>query len=125
MSSVTTMTLLRLSLLLNVFVLVPVLLGLATRATWAETVYGPASPARGILVAVYAAILLLSLAGLLRPRTEAVATLLLMQVLYKVLTAWTVGTVRTVRHPVVASNLGIAFVHVITLVSIWRSTGTR
>lgn len=122
MSSVTTMTLLRLSLLLNVFVLVPVLLGLATRATWAETVYGPASPARGILVAVYAAILLLSLAGLLRPRTEAVATLLLMQVLYKVLTAWTVGTV---RHPVVASNLGIAFVHVITLVSIWRSTGTR
>ena len=122
MSSVTTMTLLRLSLLLNVLVLVPVLLGLATRATWAETVYGPASPARAILLAVYAAILLLSLAGLLRPRTEAVATLLSMQVLYKVLTAWTVGIV---RHPVVASNLGIAFVHVITLVSIWRSTGTR
>jgi hypothetical protein len=122
MSSATVMILLRVSLLLNVLVLVPVLLGLATRATWAETVYGPASPARAILLAVYAAILLLSLAGLLRPRTEAVATLLLMQVLYKVLTAWTVGTV---RHPVVASNLGIAFVHVITLVSIWRSTGTR
>lgn len=104
----------RISLVLNVLVLVPVLGGLVGSASWAEEAYGPPTPARGILLAVYLAILLVSCALLVRPEPRATSVLLSVQVVYKLLTVATVGTV---MHPVVLSNLAIAGVHLVTL---WR-----
>ena len=49
-----------LSLLLNVAVLVPVTGSIILRAGWVEAAYGPASPARGILLSIYLAILVAS-----------------------------------------------------------------
>ncbi|MCA8963379.1 MAG: hypothetical protein H6838_10530 [Planctomycetes bacterium] len=100
------------SLWVNVVVLLPVVLGLLLGARWCEDAYGPRHPARGILLATYAAILVLS-AGLLGCGDPRWAVgLLLMQVLYKVMTPWTVGSW---RHPVVLSNLAIAALHGVTL----------
>ena len=101
-----------LSLLLNIAVLVPVTYGVATSAPWAESAYGGDAPARGILLAVYLAILGGSVALLFKPIALAVAALLAVQIVYKVLTPFTVGSF---DHPVVMSNLGIAAFHAITL----------
>ena len=101
-----------LSLALNILVLVPVTYGLATSATWAQEAYGAASPARGILLAVYLAILAGSAALLLKPIPAAVAALLAIQIVYKLLTPMTVGTL---GNPVVVSNLAIAAFHAVTL----------
>lgn len=109
-----------LSLLLNVAVLLPVCIGIARHAAWANACYGGSAPARGILLAVYGAILLLSATLLLFPRPEMVAALLLMQLLYKIATPFTVGTL---RNPVVISNLLIAAVHAITLATIVATYG--
>lgn len=105
------------SLLLNLVVLIPVCLGILRDAPWAREAYGPPTPARAILVALYVAIAALSAGLLARPEPRMVAALLLVQVIYKLLTPLTVGAL---RHPVVASNLLIAAVHVVTLLVIWR-----
>lgn len=104
----------RISLVLNVLVLVPVVGGLVGSATWAEEAYGPPTPARGILLAVYLSILLMSCVLLVRPEPRATAALLSVQVVYKLLTVATVGIL---LHPVVLSNFAIAGVHLVTL---WR-----
>ena len=101
-----------LSLLLNIAVLVPVTFGLLTSAGWAEPAYGQASPARGILLSVYLAILLLSAVLLFKPDPAMVAALLAVQVVYKITTPLTLGAL---GHPVVVSNLGIAAFLAITL----------
>ena len=101
-----------LSLVLNIIVLVPVTYGVATNAPWTEQAYGAASPARGILLAVYLAILAASVVFLFKPIVPAVAALLAIQIAYKVMTPLTVGTL---ENPVVLSNLGIAAFHAITL----------
>lgn len=100
------------SLLINVVVLIPVCVGLMLDAQWVTNGYGLASPARGILLSVYGAILLLSLGLLLKPLPILVAPLLLIQVLYKLTTPFTVGSF---TNPIVFSNLIIALVHLITL----------
>ena len=104
-----------LSLLLNGVVLVPVTGGLVTSARWAEPAYGPPSPARGILLAVYFAILIASVALLLRPETHMVFALLSVQIIYKLISAITVGTL---RNPVVARNLAIAAFHAFTCITL-------
>lgn len=101
-----------LSLLLNAAVLIPVTYGLATSAPWAVEAYGDASDARGILLAIYFAILTASLALLAKPVPTLVAALLAIQIIYKLLTPLTVGTV---GHPVVISNLAIAAFHAVTV----------
>lgn len=101
-----------LSLLLNVAVLVPVTYGMATGADWADSAYGPDSPARGIVLAVYLAILVASIGFLFRPVPEMVAVLLAVQIVYKLITPISVGTL---GNPVVAANLGIAAFHALTL----------
>lgn len=105
-------TLLTVSLAVNVVVLVPVVAGLLAGARWAESAYGAASPARQILLAVYAAILALSLLLLEWHDPGAACAVLALQIAYKILTPFTVGTL---RHPVVLSNLAIAALHVVTL----------
>ena len=107
-----------LSLLLNIVVLAPVCAGLITDAGWARASYGAATPARGILLSVYLAIGSVSALLLAFREPKLVAALLLVQVVYKLTTPLTVGTL---QNPVVASNLGIASFHAVTLVLIWRA----
>ena len=102
-----------LSLLLNLAVLVPVCGSLLVSAPWTVAAYGPPSPARGILLSIYLAIGLLSALLLLRPVPAAVAALLAVQILYKITTPLTTGSI---SNPVVISNLLIAAVHAATLV---------
>lgn len=109
------------SLLLNIAVLIPVCFGLLTSAPWVSAAYGEATQARGILLAVYMAIAIASALLLFIGDTKMIAALLLVQVIYKVLTPWTVGTF---GNPVVISNLFIAAFHAITLAVIWRSLST-
>jgi len=105
------------SLSLNIVVLVPVLVALAANGRTAEQAWGPDAAARRILAAIYAAIALASVALLILDmldRNVAAWTqaLLGIQVVYKLLSVPLVG----LRNPVVVSNLGIAAVHIVTLV---------
>jgi hypothetical protein len=107
-----------LSLALNAAVLTPICIGLMLNADWTSSAYGPAAPARGILLSVYLAILGVSVWQLVRPRRETIKALLLVQIIYKVTTPLTVGTL---LNPVVISNLIIALLHTATLVVMARS----
>jgi hypothetical protein len=107
------------SLGLNIFVLVPVCLGLLTKADWILAAYGPESAARGILLSVYLAILICSAGLLFKPMPAMVAALLLVQIIYKLTTPFTVGDL---GNPVVTANLGIPAFHCITLWAIWRGS---
>lgn len=106
-----------LSLLVNVLVLIPVCIGLIGDMPRISSVYGSYSPARGILLSVYGAILLVSFALLFKPEPMSVAPLLLVQVLYKLTTPFTVGGV---FNPVVISNLLVAVLHLATLYLIFQ-----
>lgn len=105
----------RLSLVLNIVVLTPICFGLITDAGWVAEAYGPLTAARGILLSVYLSIGLVSVLLLFTPELAAVAALLVVQVVYKLTTPATVGTL---FNPVVISNLGIAVVHTVTIVVI-------
>lgn len=105
------------SLATNVAVLVPVCAVLLLNGPHSAEVYGNASAARGILLSVYLAILTVSVWLLFDRRPMLVAPLLIVQIIYKITTPFTVGTV---AHPVVISNLVIAVMHAVTLAFIWR-----
>ncbi|HSL60007.1 MAG TPA: hypothetical protein VK866_19330 [Acidimicrobiales bacterium] len=107
-----------LSLSLNIAVLVPIGTGLALDTGWVARAYGESTQARGILLSIYLAIAVLSLVLLIRPDRRMVAALLLVQVLYKVTTPFTVGTL---ENPVVLSNLAITAVHTATLLLMLRA----
>lgn len=109
------------SLLLNIVVLIPVCAGILANAGWVRQSYGNESPARGILLSIYFSIIVSSVALLAIPRPEAAAALLFVQVVYKVTTPF---TVRSLKNPVVISNLFIAAFHSITLAIIWRNLGS-
>ncbi len=109
------------SLGINIFVLVPVCYGLLTKAAWTPLAYGADTPARGILLSVYLAILICSIGLAFKPVPTMVAALLLVQIIYKVTTPLTVGSC---ANPVVLSNLAIAAFHCITLWLIWRSNAS-
>jgi hypothetical protein len=114
------------SLLLNIVVLIPVVAVLIL-STWRgidarpRFPWGERTPARDILLAIYIAILVLSIALLAVVATSgptlvveaAAASLFTVQIIYKVLTAVTVR--HALRDPVVLSNLGIAAVHAVTV----------
>ncbi len=55
-----------------------------------------------------------------KPIPMMVAALLMVQIVYKVITPFAVGSF---SNPVVVSNLAIAAFHSITLWSIWRGSG--
>jgi len=110
--SPTVQTMTTLSLCLNIAVLIPVCIGLLRDAGWARAAYGAHAPARGILLSVYGAILVVSAVLLVRGQAAQALPLLWTQVVYKVTTPFSVGTL---RNPVVLSNLGIAAFHLATL----------
>lgn len=102
------------ALVLNILVLLPITLGLITDAKWIASEYGFKQPSRGILLAVYVAILFGSLILLAFPSEPAILTLLSMQIIYKVLTPFTVGSI---KNKVVISNLGIAAFHLVAIIT--------
>ena len=108
------------SLLVNVAVLLPVCAGLIRKDDWARACFGEATPARGILLSIYVAIGFGSLLLLIGRQPALVALLLGLQIVYKITTPFTVGTI---RNPVVISNLAIAAFHLITLGVIWGAIG--
>lgn len=105
------------SLGINIAVLVPVCFSLLAKWDWTLAAYGADSPARGILLSIYLAILVASAGLLFKPVPTMVAALLMLQVLYKLTTPITVGTL---SNPVVISNLAIAAFHCLTLAAIWN-----
>lgn len=108
-----------LSLIVNVLVLFPVLIGLLSKSDRMAAVFGGDAPARRILTSIYLEIALLSAAMLVAPeatRLAFVPGLLSVQVVYKVITVPMLG----LRHPVALSNLAIAGLHAATL---WTVVG--
>jgi hypothetical protein len=76
---------------------------------------GEFNAARGILLAMYATILLGSIYLLINPNNQFAIALLLMQIVYKLLTPF---TLKTLKHPFVISNVLIAAVHIWTVYSL-------
>ena len=108
-----------LSMLVNLVVLIPLCASLLREAPSMDAVFGPATPARGILTAIYltfAAASIVVLASLGVPElSEAIAVpLLSAQVIYKLATWPLVG----IRNVVVRFNLAIAILHAATLVTL-------
>ncbi|MHA8091155.1 hypothetical protein V7S78_01435 [Aquirufa regiilacus] len=104
----------KLSLALNILVLIPVCSGLLFKADWAAESYGTETPARGILLAIYLTILIFSAVLLVKFDAKMVMALLMVQIVYKVLSPMMVGTL---TNPVIISNLIIAAFHA---VSVWK-----
>ena len=104
----------KLSLALNILVLIPVCSGLLFNANWAIDSYGTETPARGILLAIYLSILIFSAVLLFKFDAKMVVALLTVQILYKLMSPIAVGTL---TNPVIISNLLIAAFH---LISVWK-----
>ncbi len=102
----------RVSLSVNIAVLIPVCTVLILNIRPLVDVWGPATPARGILLSMYLSILFLSVGLWLRRNPMLVAPLIAMQICYKLTTPITVGSL---TNPVVISNIAIAVVHALTL----------
>lgn len=102
------------SLILNIVVLIPVCFFLLTNNFRMEQTLGQFTPARGILLAIYLTILLSSVALLFVPDVKLAFALFALQIVYKLTSPF---TVRTIRNPVVISNVFIALFHSITVYS--------
>lgn len=102
----------RLSLFLNVAVLTPICAFLVLDIDRVEKVYGAATEGRAVLLSMYFAILVLSIGSLIRQNLQFIAAILLLQVVYKITTPFTVGTL---ANPVVISNIFVAVLHIFTL----------
>ncbi len=107
-------TLPKLSLILNILVLIPVSSGILLNSFWAVEAYGPDAPARGILLSIYLAILIVSVVLLVKFDAKFVMALLTVQIIYKLLSPIMVGTL---TNPVIISNLFIALFHSL---SVWK-----
>jgi len=110
------------SLGLNILVLIPIVILMAIKSPIVDQTWGEFSAARGILMSMYISILFVSVLLMFRPAPAFVAALLLVQVVYKLTTPFTVGTL---RHPVVISNLAISAAHIVTLTAIYNALGEQ
>lgn len=104
-----------LSLAINIVVLLPICTGILRDSSWVEDAWGVRTPARSILFSIYLAILATSIVLLFLPDPKFVAALLLVQVIYKMTTPFTVANW---RNPVVVSNLLIAALHIAAIFSL-------
>ena len=104
----------KISLVLNILVLIPVCSGIVLNASWAVDSYGMESAAQGILLSIYLAILIFSVLLLFKFDSKFVMALLSIQILYKLLSPIMVGTI---TNPVIISNLFIALFH---SYSVWK-----
>jgi len=104
----------KISLLLNILVLIPVCSGLLLKANWVVESYGIETSARSILLSIYLAILIFSAVLLFRFDPKMVIALLSVQIIYKFLSPIMVGTL---TNPVIISNIFIAVFH---SYSVWK-----
>ena len=104
------------SLIMNILVLIPISWLLFSNTQQALKIYGESTVARRILLSIYLAILIASVFFLFFQDPKMIASLLLIQVIYKFLTPFIVGQF---THPVVMSNISIAIVHSVTLGTIF------
>lgn len=100
------------SLILNIAVLIPVCYFMLTNNSRMVKTLGEFTPARGILLALYTTILLASLLLLFFLDAKLAFALFFMQIVYKLLSPF---TVKTLKHPVVISNVFIAVFHIVTI----------
>jgi hypothetical protein len=115
-------TMIYLSLGLNILVLIPIVVLMAINSPFVDEAWGEFTAARGILMSIYLSILVVSVFLVFRPAPSFVAALLIVQVVYKLTTPFTVGTV---LNPIVISNLAISALHIATLVTIFVFMGNR
>jgi hypothetical protein len=113
-------TMIYVSLAINILVLIPIVVLMAMKSPIVDKTWGVFTPARGILMSIYLSILVVSVFLLFNPAPAFVAALLLVQVVYKLTTPFTVGKL---SHPVVISNLVISAVHIVTLANIYATVG--
>lgn len=110
------------SLILNILVLIPVCLFLFTNNSRMERTLGHFTPARGILLAIYLTILFSSVVLLFVPDMKLLFALFFLQIIYKMTSAF---TVRTIRNPVVISNVFIALFHSFTVYTMFTESTIR
>jgi hypothetical protein len=113
-------TLITISLAVNIVVLIPIVILMVIKSPLVDQSWGTFTAARGILLSMYGTILVLSCALIVMPVPAFVAALLLVQVIYKITTPFTVGSI---SNPIVISNLVIAALHVGTLVALVSALG--
>ena len=111
-------TMIRVSLGLNILVLTPIVIGMFIGSPIIDRAWDEFTASRGILASIYFALLVLSTFLIIKTIPVFVAPLLATQVIYKITTPFTVGTV---LNPVVISNLGIAALHLVTLWVIYKN----
>jgi hypothetical protein len=100
------------SLILNIAVLIPICYLMFSNNSRISKTLGEFSPSRGILLAIYATILLASVLLLFFEDVKLAFALFFMQIVYKLLSPF---TVKTLKHPFVISNILIAIFHFITI----------
>lgn len=110
------------SLAINIVALVPIVILMAMKSPLVDTAWGPITEARAILWSIYIAILVASIFLVFIPVVAFVAALLAVQVIYKLTTPFTVGTI---SNPVVISNLAISALHIATLATMFAFTGNQ
>jgi hypothetical protein len=115
-------TMVYLSLGLNILVLIPIVVLMAMKSPIVDEAWGEFTAARGILMSIYLSILVVSVFLVFKPVPSFVAALLIVQVVYKLTTPFTVGTV---SNPIVISNLAISIFHIATLATIFALMGNR
>ena len=113
-------TLITISLAVNIIVLIPIVILMIVKSPLVDHAWGTFTAARGILLSMYGTILVLSCALIVMPVPAFVVALLLMQVIYKLTTPVTVGSITS---PIVISNLVVAALHVGTLVALFSALG--
>ncbi len=111
-------TLIRVSLAVNILVLVPIVFGMAIGSPIIDRAWDEFTASRGILASIYFTLLVLSGILIIKTIPVFVVPLLATQVIYKITTPFTVGTI---MNPVVISNLGIAALHLVTLWAIYKN----
>ncbi len=104
----------KLSLLLNILVLIPVCSGIYLKSSWTLRSYGTDTPAQRILLSIYLAILISSAILIFKFDPKFVMALLTVQIIYKLLSPFMVGSF---TNPVIISNIFIALFH---MVSVWK-----
>ncbi|MEO0390434.1 MAG: hypothetical protein AAF218_05780 [Pseudomonadota bacterium] len=106
----------------NILVLVPVISGLMAAAPGVDVPFGPATPARGILMSVYISIMLVSAALILAHwqgapwAVPATLALFAVQIVYKATTVAVIG----LGNPVVLTNTAVIAIQLAAVTLWWR-----
>lgn len=110
------------SLILNIAVLIPVCFFMLTNNLRMAKTMGEFTPARGILLSMYVTILLTSIFLLFYFDAKLAFALFFMQIFYKLISPF---AVKSIKNPVVISNIFIAIFHLVTIYTMIQSQTLR